>query len=431
MAPEELSRGELPRVIAADVVHAVLEKGAFIAAALDENLLLHPELDPRDVALATELSYGVVRSIATLREQVLAHAQKGVADKRVLAHLLVAAYQLLLLDRVPPFAAVDVAVRQAKRAGGAKLGGFANAVLRRVAKEPKLDRATALTRNVPDWLLSELVAAVGEEQTAALLGVGTESLEPTTAARFRGEGPLPEWAELGLRGRWLERVRSFRRKGDVRRHPEWARGEFVVQDEGAAVCALLLGARPGEKVFDACAGRGQKASLLADRIGPTGQLWVSDKNENKLVQLVTEFERLGLPRPSVHLVGEDDRGVPRDFDRVLVDAPCTGTGTLRHRPEIALRLTEDDPVRLAKTSRSILERAAGRLRPGGTLLFVVCSVLRRECEEVSDGVPGLEPASFDVPELAHLLSPGSTRIRLLPGVHGTDGYFAACYRKVG
>jgi 16S rRNA (cytosine967-C5)-methyltransferase len=431
MPVEELSRGELPRVVAAEVVCEVLERGAFVAAALDRALLVQPDLDPRDVRLATELSYGVVRSVVTLREHVLAHASKGVSDPRVLAHLLVATYQLLLLDRVPAFAAVDVAVRQAKRFGGARLGGFANAVLRKIAKEPKLDRSAALRHNVPEWLRAELVDAVGDQQADALLGVSAESAEPTTAARFRGRGPLPEWAELGGPGRFVERVRVFRRAGDIRRHPEWARGDFVVQEEGAALCALLLGARTGESVFDACAGRGQKASLLADAIGAEGRLWVSDKNKSKLAHLVAEFERLRLPRPELYIVGTDDSAVPRDFDRVLVDAPCTGTGTLRHRPEIALRLTQDDPTRLAATSRSILENAAARLRPLGTLLFVVCSVLRRECEAVSDAVPGLEPAPFDAQELAGLFPPGATRGRLLPGVHGTDGYYVACFRKLG
>jgi 16S rRNA (cytosine967-C5)-methyltransferase len=162
---------------------------------------------------------------------------------------------------------------------------------------------------------------------------------------------LPDWAEQGSPGRYLARVRSFRRAGDVRRHPEWVRGEFVVQEEGAALCGLLLGARAGEKIFDACAGRGQKASLIADCIGPTGRLWVSDRNESKLTQLFLEFERLQLPRPDLYVAGSDDSHVPRDFDRVLVDAPCSGTGTLRHRPEILLRLTEDDPTRLSEISR--------------------------------------------------------------------------------
>lgn len=427
---DESSRGALPRVIAAGVVLDVIERGAFVAAALDRALLLHPDLPARDVALATELCYGVVRTVVSLRERVLAHAPKGVSDPRVLAHLLVASYQLLLLDRVPAFAAVDVAVDQAKRLGGARVAGFANAVLRRVAREPKLDRRTASFHNVPRWLADELHDAVGEEQAGALLGLGSDSPEPATGARFRGQGPLPTWARGGAPGRLLERMRVFRRAGDLRRHPEWSQGEFVVQEEGAAVCALLLGARPGERVLDACAGRGQKASLIADAIGPSGRLWVSDKNESKLAQLVLEFERLALPRPEIHVVGKGDERLPRDFDRVLVDAPCSGTGTLRHRPEILRRLTEGDPARLARTSRSILLGAAERVRPGGSLLFVVCSVLRRECEAVAGAVPGLEPAPFDVPELAHVVPAGATSMRLLPGVHGTDGYYVAHFRRV-
>jgi 16S rRNA (cytosine967-C5)-methyltransferase len=123
-------------------------------------------------------------------------------------------------------------------------------------------------------------------------------------------------------------------------------------------------------------------------------------------------------------------GLSDDFDRVLVDAPCSGTGTLRRRPEILRRLTASDPARLGALSESILRSAASRARPGGTVLFAVCSVLRQECEDVVERVADLlEPAPFDAPELPHELLEGKTALRLLPGLHGTDGYFMACFRR--
>jgi 16S rRNA (cytosine967-C5)-methyltransferase len=119
--------------------------------------------------------------------------------------------------------------------------------------------------------------------------------------------------------------------------------------------------------------------------------------------------------------------VPDGFDRVLVDAPCTGVGTLRRRPEILLRLGPEDPARLAALGRQILRAAAGRARPGGRVVYAVCSVLADECESVVESVGDLlAPAPFDAPELAWL-APDATRFRLLPGSHGTDGYFVASF----
>lgn len=427
MAPNDPVRGALPRVLAAQVTFEVLERGAFVAAELDRSLSLHPELDARDAALVTELCYGVVRTKLALERRLNELSPRGVKDRRVHAHLLVAAYQLLVLERVPAFAAVDVAVEQAKRLGGAKVAGFANAVLRRLARYEKLDRPSALRESVPKWLLEEVESTLGSAQAAALLGFDQGAPEPRTTARFRG--PLPHWAEQGEPVPYLDFARSFRRAGDLRKHPEWEQGRFVIQEQGAALCALALGARPGERVFDACAGRGQKASLLADRLGPGGSLWVSDKSPAKLTRLVGEFERLGLPRPSIHVVGQAPGSLPTDFDRVIVDAPCSGTGTLRHRPEIALRLGPEDPPRLAKTALEILRRSASLVRPGGKLLFVVCSVLRAECERVVEAFTELRPSPFQAPELATLVEPGDTQLRLLPGRHGTDGFFLAHFEK--
>jgi hypothetical protein len=145
-----------------------------------------------------------------------------------------------------------------------------------------------------------------------------------------------------------------------------------------------------------------------------------------------EFERLGLPRPKLHVVG-GETSLPDDFDRVLVDAPCSGTGTLRHRPEITLRLGPDDPGRLAELALTITLEAAARLRPGGTLLFVVCSVLERECEQVARELirrsPNLRPEAFPPSEFQRLVPDGAAQFRLLPDVHGTDGYFLAHFRK--
>jgi 16S rRNA (cytosine967-C5)-methyltransferase len=413
--------------VAARVVARVLEDDAYVAAALDAELRRHQQLDARERALATELCYGTLRTEPALRARLLQHAPRGVSDTRVLAQLLVAAYQILLLERVPAFAAVDAAVTAVKRERGPRVAGFANAVLRKLARTgEKLSQAQALRESVPDWLWQALLRDVGEQQASALF-----TTEAVTGLRRRLGAPEPEWLKALPAGRVSPVARLVRGEGDPRQKPGFESGAFSVQEEGAQVVGLALGARTGERVLDACAGRGQKAALLAERM-EEGRLVAADLYPEKLEAMATELTRLHLPMIETRgvdwTVGQG--GLPDDFDRVLVDAPCSGSGTLRRRPEILRRLQPGDPERLGRLAESILRSAASRARRGGTVLFAVCSVLREECEDVVGRVTDvLEPAPFDAPELAGELVSGRSALRLLTGLHGTDGYFMASFRR--
>jgi 16S rRNA (cytosine967-C5)-methyltransferase len=355
------------------------------------------------------------------------HAPRGISDERVLAQLLVAAYQILLLERVPAFAAVDAAVSAVKRERGPRVAGFANAVLRKLAKTgEKLTQAQALREAAPDWLWQELVRSVGADQALALLAADAH-----TGLRPRLGATLPDWLEASPRGRVVSSARLVRGEGDPRRKSGYAEGAFTVQEEGAQAIGLALGVRPGERVLDACAGRGQKSTLLAERLGG-GTLVACDLYPEKLEALGAEAQRLGLPPIATRAldwsVGQG--GLVGDFDRVLVDAPCSGTGTLRRRPEILRRLGPQDPARLAALAETILRSASALAKPGKTVVFAVCSVLHAECEAVVERVRDvLEPEPLTAPELPAELVAGKTSLRLLPGEHGTDGYFMASFRR--
>jgi 16S rRNA (cytosine967-C5)-methyltransferase len=423
------------RSIAARVLERVVVDGAFAAAALDSELASQRELDPRDGALATELVYGVLRTRSVLRRELVQFVRKGLdqTDGTVVTHLLVSAYQILFLDRVPPFAAVDSAVELVRKARGAKLAGFANAVLRQLVRGGRrLDRASAILESTPAWLRAELEADVGVEEAHALLGASEGAPLGSTCVRLRSGRAEPSWLVHAEQGRASPRARILRSEGDLRRHAEWKRGDVVIQEEGAQVVALALGVRPGDRVLDACAGRGQKTGLLADELAGTGALFASDVHPSKLRVLERELARLGLPPPELCAV-DLSRGtgnLPSDFDRVLVDAPCTGSGTLRRRPEIALRLEPSDPARLSVLAEHILRNAARLARPGGRVVFAVCSVFTRESEALVERVADvLEPAAFDSAELAAVTGADATSFRLLPLRHGTDGYFVASFVK--
>jgi 16S rRNA (cytosine967-C5)-methyltransferase len=212
----------------------------------------------------------------------------------------------------------------------------------------------------------------------------------------------------------------------------WAEGEWSVQEEGSQVVALAVGARPGETVLDACAGRGNKTAVLAAAVGATGAVDAADTHPAKLEALARELARTRCSARASYAVdwsvGSGD--VPRDFDRALVDAPCSGVGTLRRRPDLQARRDERDLTSLPLLQRTILARVADHVRPGGRLVYAVCSVLREEAEDVVrsllDAREDFAPAPFELPALRALATAGDGSIlRLLPHVHGTDGYFVA------
>jgi 16S rRNA (cytosine967-C5)-methyltransferase len=327
---------------------------------------------------------------------------------------------------VPDYAAVDEAVGAIRALRGARVAAFANAVLRKLcAESERLDARQAIVESAPSWLRQELERSVGAEEMRALLGV--DGLPPATL-RVNPRVSWPDWLRHAEPGRLSPLARRLSGGGDPRQREGFAEGAFVVQEEGAQLIALALGVRSGERVLDACAGRGHKASLLAEQLGSSGELWATDVHPSKLSALLGEFERLRLPKPHVSAVdfsvGPGD--VPSSFDRVLVDAPCTGVGTLRRRPEIMARLGPEDPARLGELAGRILRGAAERARPGGRVVYAVCSVLREECEAVLERVNDvLAPAAFDSAEIANLTESDASTLRLLPRRHGTDGYFLA------
>lgn len=427
------------RRIAATALTSIIKQGLFATATLDRLLRGQPDIDPRDKALATEIVYGTLRTRAYLERRLHALTTRGLprTETDLESHLLVAAYQLLFLDRVPAFAVVDAAVTAISEIAGKQPGGFANAILRKLSQSPKSNLDQALVQSAPPWLVDALADSVGTDGMRGLLGCARaedgsplemNTLAPPPCLRLRYGASIPEWLTGASRGKLCPDAYLVPKFGDLQQRPEWQAGQYVVQEEGAMFAGLALGARLGETILDACAGRGQKSSLLAEAIGDVGSLWATDVGESKLRELRTEFERLRLPAPhTATLDWSKSRPLPSEFpphfDRILVDAPCSGTGTLRHRPEIALRLKPSDVDRLAANSERILRNLAVVAAPTTRVLFVVCSVLRRECEGVLERVADLyDPAP--IPAATGPLA-GRTQLKLLPHLHGTDGFFIA------
>jgi 16S rRNA (cytosine967-C5)-methyltransferase len=429
------------------VISRVFREDAFAAPVLDTALARYPEIDPRERALATEITYGALRTAPHLLAEIGRHASRGIGqiDSEVRAHLVVAAYQILFLDRVPAFAAVSEAVRLIKQARGQRVGAFANAVLRRLSEGAGENRSARLEQAIVDsaapWLRDALRAALGEAGARAFLSYAAP---PPLCVRIRWGADRAAVIEQLSRSAPADAVFEpgkasplailIRGGGDPRRLAGFEQGAITVQEEGAQLIALGLGALPGETVLDACAGRGNKTSLLAEAVGADGAVDAADLHDQKLDRLRLELGKLGLsPRSTFAVDWSVGRGRAREgYDRVLVDAPCSGVGTLRRRPEIALRREPEDLEKLAELQLKILLETAALVRPGGTIVYAVCSVLREEAEAVVDRavaqMPSLVPARF--PEgPARVLAGDQTSLRLLPNVHGTDGYFIACLMR--
>jgi 16S rRNA (cytosine967-C5)-methyltransferase len=431
------------RRAAAEALARVFAADAFASAALDAALN-HAPLDSRDAALATELVYGVLRTEGFLDQRLSALARRGLPsdDPRVLAHLLMAAYAIAFLDRVPAFAAVSEAVEGVRAAGGERVAGFANAVLRRLADgieaEGRPVLADAVVASAPGWLRGALRRSLGRAGAVAYLAAGP--VPPPIGLCVAAGEDRAAWMETlsaAAPGATLSagavspRAVLVRGAGDVRRLPG-AGTAWIVMEEGAQTVALLAGAAVGDRVLDACAGHGNKTWVLAQEATP-GAVDASDLHPAKLDQL-----RAGPPGARVRATYVTDwtggpGELPEGYDLVVVDAPCSGVGTLRRRPEIGRRRTPEDVARLADLQVAITRQAATRARDGGRLLFAVCSVLREEGEEVAARLAEgaglgvhLEPAPFAGP-LGRALAGDSPSLRLLPHVHGTDGYFAASF----
>jgi 16S rRNA (cytosine967-C5)-methyltransferase len=420
------------RRIAANVLCRVVKDAAFASAALDSELSRVALQDRRERGLATELVYGTLRmrlGLLMLLENMAPRGLKGV-DELAMAHLLVGAYQIVFLTRVPAFAAVDEAVREIRALRGAKLAGFLNALLRRLVREfkpgetPQRVRANAL----PKWLKKGLDASLAPSEVDALLGseVPAQSLCVVDAGQRNAiiDAMLKLHPEAQLTcGTLSPYAIRVVMAGPLDALPGCGT-TWNVQEEGSQVIAVALGAKAGERVLDACAGRGNKTALLASILGGTGVLHASDVHPSKLEVVTARGLKIDatfavdLTRGSGALEGL--------YDAILVDAPCSGTGTLARRPDILFHRKPEHVAELQAIQIAILRTASRLLAPGGRIVYAVCSLLRSEAEQVLEALQDvLKPRPFAGPIPIAVAAELATSFRLLPASHGTDGYFVA------
>jgi len=430
------------RVVALDVLLAIHGRDAYANLALDAELKRRT-LTQRDTALATELAYGTLRAEGTL-DWVLQRFSKRPLEELepvVLDALRLGAYQLLYLD-VSDHAAVNETVDQVRAHTHIGAAGYANAVLRALARgrddlpwpsrEGDLAGYLSLVLWHPRWLVERWIDELGLETTEALCRADNSPPDVTLRAnvlRTTRKSLLGELAARGVdvrAGKIAAEAIHVRRAGSVTAMPEFERGEIYVQDEASMAVSHLVDARPGETVADLCAAPGGKATHLAELMGNEGHVMGVDVNEKRLKLVADSARRLCDTIVEPVLADAASWRPERAVDRVLLDAPCSGLGVLARRAESRWRKGAQQIDELAGLQSILLDNAATVLRPGGVLVYSTCTISRRENQDQIDAFlarhPDFAPADAAA-ELGVEAPSGPGWIQFLPHVHGTDGIF--------
>jgi 16S rRNA (cytosine967-C5)-methyltransferase len=449
----EAKRGSV-RQLASEILRKVESRDAFADILLDDAYR-KSALPDRDRALLTELVYGTLRWRGKIDAQLTRQLRRPLNDSEVFIRnlLRVTVYQLLFLDKIPDYAAVDEAVRLAKTHNGRKVAGFVNGVLRNVLRdrervagsEPPSDSTTALAIEVshPEWLVRRWIEEFGREEAVALMLANNQKPPLVVRAntmKTTREELLKLFRQNGITAepsRWSPQGVSISGGPAVMRMPGFEEGLFQVQAEASQHIGYLLSPKSGEHVLDACAAPGGKTTHLAELMGDTGEVLATDRSARGVRKIIESAARLGLKSIQSRCVDITHESSPSDrpFDRILVDAPCSGLGTLRAHPEIKWRRNEADIARLSGVQSELLNRVADRLKPAGVLVYSTCTLSRAENEAVVEDFLKrhsgfeLEDAAEHLPDEAKSLVQ-RRYFRALPHRHNTDGFFAARMRKV-
>src|SRR5712672_9836 len=438
-APPTEVPGLAARRIAADILDGVLHQRRTLDDQLD-GAAAHPglkTLSDRDRALMRRLVATILRRLGTLGHVLSRLLDRGIPTDapRAQSALLIGAAQILWMD-VPDHAAVDLSVRlvQSDRRA-AKYAGLVNAVLRRCAREgqPLIDEVKAQTLDIPPWLLARWIAAYGEAAAREMaLAIGHE---PSLDISVKSDAP--QWATR-LHGETLATgtVRTLL-QGSVTMLPGFTEGQWWVQDAAAALPARLFGDIAGKTIVDLCAAPGGKTAQLALA---GARVTAIDRSPNRMARLRDNFTRLGLEAETVVADAADwPGGNSGGFDGILVDAPCTSTGTIRRHPDVAWLRQEADIAALTALQKRLLQKAVALLRPGGTLVYCTCSLEPEEGEQAIASLLAAESdmrrAPIEAGEVAGLteIVTADGDLRTLPchlphadpRLGGLDGFYAA------
>lgn len=426
-----------------------VEKDKAYLDRLVDHYQNNSQLNEPDRRLLTELAYGAVRHQRLLDfyiEQILDRKihQTDLTTRNLLR---LGAYQLLFLNKIPARAAVNETVELSANYARP----LVNAVLRKLAEKkaelknpeqiPDRIERLAVKYSHPDWMVKRFIALFGETEAEELLAADNQrpelNLRVNTLAANRGQ-LLELWAKKGIQAR-PGKFSPFALILESRQFPAalpgYQEGWFAVQDEASQAVVMMLAPKPGELILDACSAPGTKSLMIFQLMEKAGRLVSADLSERKLRLLAKEASRLGLQ--GIEVLAQDltlPLKSPEQFDKILLDAPCSGLGTLRRHPEIKWRRTPEDISQLAATQKALTKNLARLVRPGGVLVYATCTFTPEENQEVAASL--VETGEFQIddpspylPEPARFLVKNNI-LQTLPHRHGTDGFTALRLRKI-
>jgi len=406
----------------------------------------------RDRAFATELAYGSIKMRRALDERLAPYlgAKAATLPKPIAEILRLGTYQLAYMTGVEPYAAVSESVGLARIYGHKGTAGLVNAVLRRVAEgvaangiaaaaEPaegnESDDRIARRESLPTWLVAHWRRRFGAERLAAIaagvnapapIGIGLDTRRiDVAAARARLAEHGADAQPSAFAADTL--IASDAHGVDLE---TLGAGRWFLHAESAALPVDLLAPQPGEAIYEACSGRGNKTLQIVARMQGSGSLETVDLDDRKVERL---RERLAVHDAAYVRVAARDAALPGepDCDGVLVDAPCSGIGIVGRQPEARWRKSPDDPLRLAPAQRAILAAAATRVKPGGRLVYAVCSTDPREGDDIVESLLAAQPDFARAPlpaRYAPLATPAGD-VLVPPGIDGRDGFFIASLQR--
>ncbi len=442
-----------PRQAAFETLLRIKKEGGYADRLIDNELSDGVLVGP-DRGLYAELVFGVLRRQGTLDHILRQLLEKPIIelDPLALVILRLGLYQITSLDRIPESAAVNEAVNLAK-VNTPGTSGLVNAVLRNYLRQrdsitfPDMASSPvagiAARHSQPEWMVEQWLDQLGIAE-AALLAEASSTPPPLTlrvnTLRTNRQELLEEFARSGISA--IPCSSSVDGIAVTGRHlittlPGFAAGLFVVQDEASQLAGTLLGAEPGERIWDACSAPGGKTCHLAQQMDDRGELIATDISRSKLTLVQDSARRLGITTVTTAVTDlhQPDTFPEGVFDRILLDAPCSGLGVIRRNPEAKWRLFSGDVSRLAAVQKILLKNAAAKLKPGGTLLYSTCSTSEAENELVVEDFLLHNPAYVleDLRELFPTLGDLITfygMFRVWPHRHGMDGFFAARIKKI-
>jgi 16S rRNA (cytosine967-C5)-methyltransferase len=415
-------------------------------------------LSRRDRALFTAMIYGVLRWRNRLDHIILHFSNTPIQkiEPAVLNILRLGLFQIIYLDRIPDSAAVNTSVEMTKQIGAFRAAGFVNALLRKSAANYgsvqfptfETDPITFLSadQSLPDWIAQRWLKRFDKETLMILCdtinSVPPITIRTNTLKTTREQLILSLESEAGHLESTTTAPDGIKLVNPKRSIPDlsaFKSGWFQVQDEAAQLVSLLLNPQPGESVLDACAGLGGKTAHIAQLMQNKGSIMAMDKDEKKLQQLDSEMQRLQIPIVHTHCHDLDlsvDKKQIDVFDRILLDAPCSGLGVLRRNPDIKWHSTEKSLKRHGKIQTQFLENLAPMVKPDGVLVYSVCSIEPEENEAViraflknhSEFV--IDKNMGKIPETIRSLIETKTGFKTLPNLKDLDGFFLARLKRI-